>query len=517
MAFLLGFSALATGSIWLFYVERGNWPALLQGEIARALAEDPVDTGWIRLQVHGRTVMLTGEAPDRAALANVRKRISAVPGVRKVIAHVRFRKWGKLVLPTVNGLATRVQQPAIKGTWPSNAAEGLSLELNGELYVLGESASVTVDGNDWTLVPKAPLADGRYDLDVTVWQGELSASDDSVDEIQIDTKPPEAPRVDRYFGRSQTPQLKGRWPMDDASRLRVELAGQTYELGRDPELAVQKAGVWTLKPRFALREGTHKVVATAYDAVGNARSNTKHAEVVIDLTPPAQPTVQRFQSSRVFTLRGTWAQGDAVTLQVSVAGRAYTLGQDPELMPLGSGQWRLTPSVLPGEGTYDVSVLTKDRAGNVSQDITTNELIIKFVPERAKGQALEELPRPVAPFMCQQGFKRVLQQGDVRFVGKSSQLAPQSLHVLDELVALAARCPSARLEIGVHTDSVGDFSQNRRLSQLQAFAVAAHFARRGIARSRLSSVGFGEARPIASNNSAAGRAKNRRIELYVKR
>ena len=59
--------------------------------------------------------------------------------------------------------------------------------------------------------------------------------------------------------------------------------------------------------------------------------------------------------------------------------------------------------------------------------------------------------------------------------------------------------------------------ENRILTHQRAYWIANHFVRRGIARDRITSVGYGEVRPIASNNTAAGRAKNERIELYVKR
>ena len=236
------------------------------------------------------------------------------------------------------------------------------------------------------------------------------------------------------------------------------------------------------------------------------------------IAPPRRsPTVERFESSRAFILKGTWAQGDAVDLEVQVADRVYELRKGNALKTDETGRWTLSPTILPPEGTYDVVVRTRDRAGNVSEDETADELVIRYLPEREISHAFEEAPRPITAIMCQTAFKKILAQNPVRFIGRTAKLDPLSFPVLDALAGKAAQCPDARVEISAHTDSLGDFSENRRLTELRAYAVASHFARRGIARARLSSVGYGEVRPIASNNTAAGRAKNRRLELYVKR
>ncbi|NNF79972.1 MAG: hypothetical protein HKN05_18270, partial [Rhizobiales bacterium] len=458
LIFLFGFPILASVLIWFAYIERGHWPALLRSEVMRAISASQAEANWAWVQVQGRTVLLSGEAPDAGALHAVRRAILATPGVGGLVANTRIRVWGGLTAPTVKALTTQAMRPELQGTWPHQAAEGLSIELAGELYVLGETEALRVAGGDWKLVPANELSEGRYDVEVTAWQAERSASDDSINELTIDITPPPAPKVDPYFGRSRTPQLTGNWPIEQAAGLRVAVAGRTYELGSDPELKSNAAGRWVLNLSSPLGAGQNDVVATAYDQVGNGQSDSSRNEAVVDLDPPAVPTVQRFQSARAFTLRGTWAQGDAVSLEVTVAGDKYVLGQGRALSIDGDGHWKLSPTNLPGEGTYDVVVRTKDRAGNVSQDETTNELIIKFVPERDKSEAFEEAPRPISAFMCQQGFKRILGRKQVRFVSRTAKLERKSIHVLDELAGLAARCPEARIEIAAHTDAEGDFS-----------------------------------------------------------
>ena len=73
--------------------------------------------------------------------------------------------------------------------------------------------------------------------------------------------------------------------------------------------------------------------------------------------------------------------------------------------------------------------------------------------------------------------------------------------------------PDARIAIDGHTDSTGSASHNQTLSEARAASVRDYFVSKGIAASRLTARGFGGTRPVASNETAEGRAKNRRVEL----
>ena len=77
------------------------------------------------------------------------------------------------------------------------------------------------------------------------------------------------------------------------------------------------------------------------------------------------------------------------------------------------------------------------------------------------------------------------------------------------------RCLDARLEIVGHTDSQGDPDENLDLSKRRAEAVAESLTEAGLARDRLSTAGFGDTKPIDNNDTAEGRANNRRIEFKL--
>jgi len=95
----------------------------------------------------------------------------------------------------------------------------------------------------------------------------------------------------------------------------------------------------------------------------------------------------------------------------------------------------------------------------------------------------------------------------------SDKLKTSSLAQLDILADILKRYNAAVLTIEGHTDNVGDDSFNQNLSQKRAQAVKDYLMTKGILESRLIAIGFGEAKPIADNNSSAGRTQNRRVEL----
>ena len=84
---------------------------------------------------------------------------------------------------------------------------------------------------------------------------------------------------------------------------------------------------------------------------------------------------------------------------------------------------------------------------------------------------------------------------------------------LDELAELLKKYEAANLVIEGHADSQGEDAFNLTLSQKRTESVKEYLMGKGIMESRLTAIGFGETQPIADNNTALGRAKNRRVVL----
>jgi outer membrane protein OmpA-like peptidoglycan-associated protein len=92
-----------------------------------------------------------------------------------------------------------------------------------------------------------------------------------------------------------------------------------------------------------------------------------------------------------------------------------------------------------------------------------------------------------------------------------------SYPVLDQVAEVMRRRATAVVRVEGHTDSFGSDSYNQRLSERRAHAVVRYLIAKGIDSSRLEAKGFGESRPIATNDTEAGRAKNRRTEFHIVR
>ncbi|TDU32049.1 outer membrane protein OmpA-like peptidoglycan-associated protein [Panacagrimonas perspica] len=114
---------------------------------------------------------------------------------------------------------------------------------------------------------------------------------------------------------------------------------------------------------------------------------------------------------------------------------------------------------------------------------------------------------------CKTGDTIVLR--GVNFEFNKSSLTINAKTILDQVAdALAAR-PDIKVEIDGHTDARGSDSYNQQLSEKRASTVTRYLAGKGIAGSRMTSVGLGEAQPVADNETDEGRELNRRVELKV--
>jgi outer membrane protein OmpA-like peptidoglycan-associated protein len=105
--------------------------------------------------------------------------------------------------------------------------------------------------------------------------------------------------------------------------------------------------------------------------------------------------------------------------------------------------------------------------------------------------------------------------GNVTFDVNSGDVKSQFYPVLDSVGLVLTEFDKTFVEVAGHTDSTGTHEYNQGLSQRRAESVAAYLVSRNIDRQRLITVGGGENYPIASNETDAGRAMNRRVELTI--
>ncbi len=113
--------------------------------------------------------------------------------------------------------------------------------------------------------------------------------------------------------------------------------------------------------------------------------------------------------------------------------------------------------------------------------------------------------------------KEVLQKAmyGIKFQSGKDIITSNSNAILDKVVEVMKSSQAYKLTIDGHTDSSGKDEMNMDLSIRRAAAVKKYLVDHGISESRLTSRGFGETKPVADNKTAAGRAKNRRVELSI--
>lgn len=118
----------------------------------------------------------------------------------------------------------------------------------------------------------------------------------------------------------------------------------------------------------------------------------------------------------------------------------------------------------------------------------------------------------------------VVRQGDelllrmpsgITFATNQATIQPQFQPTLDQVATTLAEYPKTMIDVLGHTDSDGAEAYNQTLSERRAQSVSSYLGSRGIASVRIATMGYGETRPIASNETPDGKAQNRRVEIKV--
>jgi len=179
------------------------------------------------------------------------------------------------------------------------------------------------------------------------------------------------------------------------------------------------------------------------------------------------------------------------------------------------------PKDTDGDGVTDAADRCPNTPAGETVDITgcppSRDSDMDGVPNAADrcpgtpvGQRVDTLGCPV----LFTGVQRTIVLEGVNFETGSANLTDQSHATLDRVAASLLAYPLLRVEVAGYTDIRGSAATNLRLSQARAAAVRTYLVSRGVPARQLTSRGFGAGNPIASNATAAGRARNRRVELH---
>lgn len=173
---------------------------------------------------------------------------------------------------------------------------------------------------------------------------------------------------------------------------------------------------------------------------------------------------------------------------------------DPSLKQITRGQLQIDGNrvALQGEVSSDASraQLARDAQARLNPTYTIDNALRVAVDDQAV-------------------LDQTLANRIIEFAPASAQLLPAGQAILDEMAAVLAKLPGRRVEVIGHTDALGARDANVALSLARADAVKSHLQARGLSPEVIGISGAGPDRPIASNATEDGRARNRRIEFRV--
>ena len=173
----------------------------------------------------------------------------------------------------------------------------------------------------------------------------------------------------------------------------------------------------------------------------------------------------------------------------------------------------------------DIDLVAADLAARLDGDVSFSIAALDELPEhratmkRERFQFGNWLPilsfAPVGP-ICLDQSTAALENNAVNFISGSAQLDGKSIRAINALSAIAQRCVDEgglSLEVGGHTDNTGSEISNQLLSENRAESVRNAMIARGVDADKITAVGYGQATPVADNDTIEGRAENRRTEI----
>ena len=211
-------------------------------------------------------------------------------------------------------------------------------------------------------------------------------------------------------------------------------------------------------------------------------------------------------SAGTFLVDGGQVFADPAALRAAGYPQALIPDVVTEIAPIATSQ----VNVLPVVGPDDPVVATPDR--KVLSYIPGAGTVFGYgAPDPTYGTRGALGVEQVCDTTARSVMARL--SGDVAFDAGQAEVKPAASVVLDQLAAQMIAKAGASFTLTGHSDSQGSASYNQTLSQRRAQAVKDYLAGKGVAEEAMSVVGVGEEQPIASNDTAEGRAQNRRVEI----
>lgn len=203
----------------------------------------------------------------------------------------------------------------------------------------------------------------------------------------------------------------------------------------------------------------------------------------------------------------------AIALSGVLAAGCATTGERPSRTTTGAAIGAVTGAVIGNQVSTGRGAVVGGVIGGVAGGLLGRQMDEQ---ERQLNEALaqERRANEIQVERVREDTLKLTLQNEVTFDVDKSNIRPDFMSSLDKLATVLTQ-HSSSVTIEGHTDSTGSDAHNQRLSEQRAQAVADYLAAKGVARSRLTTVGKGESQPRRDNSTEAGRQLNRRVEIYV--
>jgi len=285
---------------------------------------------------------------------------------------------------------------------------------------------------------------------------------------------------------------------------------EMYEARNSVEIAKDRAADRYASDVFSKAQGSLQMAENSLASKANKKQTVSLARQTVQFSEDARAlSVQRQEAERIASERDAAAAKAKADAEAEAKRKAdEEARRQAELTAAREAQYKAEQEAAATKAKAEADALrAKEEAANAEA------LRARQAAEALRAQLLEQFNRILETTDTPRGL--VVNMADVLFNTGKYDLQPVAREKLAKLSGIVLAHPGLNLEVEGHTDSTGSPELNQKLSEQRAGTVRGYLLGQGLPPDSVSSKGFGETMPVADNNTAEGRQRNRRVEIIV--
>ncbi len=278
---------------------------------------------------------------------------------------------------------------------------------------------------------------------------------------------------------------------------------EMYEARNAAEIAKSRAADKYAPEIFSKAEGSLKMAENSLASKADNNATISIARQTVQFCEDARIlAVQRQEEERIVRERDEAAAKAKAEAETKAAAEAAEAQRQADAAA-AEAKRKADAEIAEAKRKADAEIAAKEQAMQAAQK----------EKQQLRARLLEQFDRVLPTTDTPRGL--VVNMGDVLFDTGKSELRPGAREALAKLSGIVLNYPSLKLSIEGHTDNTGSAELNQTLSEQRADTVREYLIGQGLDAGLLSAKGFGMNTPVADNNTAEGRQKNRRVEIIV--